>query len=112
MTPDQFRRLACSLPGVSESDHRQHPDFRVGGKVFATLGYPDEAWGMLKLTVAQQERFVRAEPTVFTPVKGAWGRRGCTNVRLKAATKAKSFAAIVAAWRNLAPEDLVGEIET
>jgi hypothetical protein len=89
----------------------EHPDFRVGGKVFATLGHPDDAWGMLKLTVAQQERFVRAEPTVFAPVKGAWGRRGCTNIRLKPATKAKLLAAMVAAWRNLAPDDLAGEVE-
>jgi hypothetical protein len=112
MTVDQFRRLALSLPGVSESAHMAHPDFRVGGKVFATLGYPDDAWGMLKLTPEQQLQFVRAEPKIFVPVKGAWGRRGCTNVCLKAATKAKLLTALIAGWRNIAPEELVEKFET
>jgi len=112
MTVEQFRRLALSLPGVSERAHRGHPDFRVGGKLFATLGYPDDAWGMLKLTSKQQLRFVRAEPRVFVPVKGAWGRRGCTNVCLKSATKATLLSALIAGWRNIAPEDLADEVET
>ena len=112
MTADQFRRLALSLPGVSERAHSGHPDFRVGGKIFATLGYPDAARGMLKLTSEQQLRFVHAEPSVFVPVKGAWGRQGCTNVCLKPATKAKLSAAMVAAWRNIAPEDMAEELAT
>ena len=107
MTADQFRRLALSLPGVSERAHMNHPDFRVGGKIFATLGAPDKEWGMVKLTPEQQRRFVRDEPDVFVPVKGAWGRQGCTNVCLKPATKAVLSPAMVAAWRNLAPEELV-----
>ncbi len=61
-----------------------HPDFRVrGGKIFATLAYPDKKWGMVKLTPEQQEEFVRAEPEVFEPVKGGWGRGGATSVRLE-----------------------------
>jgi len=111
MTADQFRRLAISLPGVSERAHVGHPDFRVGGKVFATLGYPDAAWGMVKLTPQQQSEFVRSEPTIFVPVKGAWGRKGCTNVCLKRATKARLTPAMVAGWRNLAPDDLVDETD-
>ncbi|HEV3302653.1 MAG TPA: MmcQ/YjbR family DNA-binding protein [Planctomycetaceae bacterium] len=109
MTADQFRRLALALPGVSERAHMGHPDFRVGGKIFATLGAPDDAWGMVKLTPAQQQRLVRDTPTVFVPVKGAWGKQGCTNVCLKPATKALVSTAIVTAWRNLAPDDLVEE---
>jgi hypothetical protein len=107
MTADQFRRLALGLPGVIEKAHMGHPDFRVGGKIFATLGAPDDAWGMVKLTREQQRQFVRDTPTVFVSVKGAWGKQGCTNVCLKPATKAIVSGAMVAAWRNLAPEELV-----
>jgi hypothetical protein len=107
MTADQFRRLALSLPGVSERAHMNHPDFRVGGKIFATLGAPDKDWGMVKLTPEQQRQFMLDEPDVFVPVKGAWGKQGCTNVCLKPATKAVLSPAMVAAWRNLAPEELV-----
>ena len=88
-----------------------HPDFRTGGKIFATLGYPDSAWGMIKLTPKLQALFVQTEPKVFVPVKGAWGRRGCTNVCLKPATKAKLFSAMVAGWRNIAPKDVAEEFE-
>jgi hypothetical protein len=112
MTADQFRRLALSLPGVIESAHMGHPDFRVGGKIFASLFYPDEAWGVVNLTPAQQSQFVRAQPEIFRPVKGGWGRKGSTNVSLKAATKAKLSSAMVAAWRNRAPEDLLDEMES
>jgi hypothetical protein len=109
MTADQFRRLALGLPGVLEKAHMAHPDFRVGGKIFATLGAPNEAWGMLKLTPQQQQQFVKKNSKVFVPVKGAWGKQGCTNVCLKPATKAIVSGAMVAAWRNLVPEDLVDD---
>jgi hypothetical protein len=109
MTADHFRRLALSLPEVAEGAHMGHPDFRVRGKIFASLAYPDEAWGVLRLTVEQQQRFVRTEPKVFKPVKGGWGLKGATNVCLKPATKAKLFTAMVTAWRNLAPDDLADE---
>ena len=85
MTPDDFRRIALGMPGASESSHMRHPDFRIRGKVFATLGYPDKAWGMVKLTPEQQRAFVQSDPAAFVPVKGAWGEKGCTNVRLSAA---------------------------
>jgi hypothetical protein len=110
MTADLFRRWALGLPGVSEGAHQGHADFRVGGKIFATLGYPDDAWGMLKLTATQQRQFVKSEPAVFVPAKGAWGRRGCTNVRLKPTTKATLMPAMLACWRNFAPEELADEI--
>jgi YjbR len=85
MTPDSFRRLALDQPETSESAHMGHPDFRVRNKVFATLSYPGQGWAMVKLTPQHQASFVEAEPVVFTPVKGGWGRRGATNVHLKAA---------------------------
>jgi hypothetical protein len=86
-----------------------HPDFRVRGKIFATI-WPNAGWGMVKLTLEQQEMFVQAETAVFVPVKGAWGRRGCTNVRLKAARKAAVRLALATAWRNAAPKRLAQQI--
>lgn len=83
-----------------------HPDFRVYGKIFATLGYPDELWGMVKLTPEQQEAFVDSHPAVFVPVKGGWGVRGATSVRLKAASRRTLGPALETAWRNAAPRKL------
>ena len=77
-----------------------HPDFRVGGRIFATLGYPDEGWAMVSLTPEQQEELVRTEPAVFVPVKGGWGRKGATNVRLKKARKGIVQQALAAAREN------------
>src|SRR5438874_13515152 len=105
MTAEEFRRLALSFPEASEKAHMGHPDFRVRGKIFATLG-PDETWGMVKLTAEQQAVFVGIEPDVFQPVNGAWGRRGATQVRLEAATEPAVRQALVAAWRNTAPKRL------
>jgi hypothetical protein len=87
MTANDFRRLALALPETIESAHMDHPDFRVGGKIFATLGHPAEGWGMVKLTPEQQHYFSRDYPKAFVPVKGAWGRRGATSVNLKAVGK-------------------------
>jgi len=106
MTRDGFRRLALSMPEASESAHMGHPDFRVRGRIFATLGYPDEKWGMVKLTPEQQEAFVTAEPAVFVPVKGGWGRQGATTVRLRPAKTGTLRVALAAAWRNVAPRKL------
>ena len=106
MTAAEFRSLALSLPEASEAAHMNHPDFRVGGKIFATLG-PGEVWGMVKLTPQQQALFVRTEPNVFQPFNGAWGRRGCTKVCLEAATEPAVRQALDDAWRNTAPKRLV-----
>ncbi len=73
VTPAQFRRMALSFPETSESAHQGHPDFRVLGKVFATLGYPDKKWAMVKLTPEQQEVFMADEPSVFIPGSGRLG---------------------------------------
>jgi hypothetical protein len=106
MTADDFRRIALSLPEASESAHMDHPDFRVRGKIFATLGYPDQDWGMVKLTPEHQSSLVRAEPAVFVPASGAWGRRGSTTVRLETVNEVTLTSAMVAAWRNVAPKRL------
>ena len=83
-----------------------HPDFRVRGKIFATLGYPTVGWAMVKLTPEQQHDFVKSEPAAFMPAKGAWGLKGSTSVLLKAARKAVVQKALAAAWRNAAPKGL------
>jgi hypothetical protein len=106
MTSDDFRQLALALPEAVESSHMAHPDFRVGGKIFATLGYPDQDWAMIKLPPEQQDMFSKADPGVFVPVKGGWGRQGATNVRLKAAKKAAVREALLAAWSKVAPKRL------
>jgi predicted DNA-binding protein (MmcQ/YjbR family) len=100
MTAAEFRKLALSLPDAEEKSHMNHPDFRVGGKIFATLGYPDETWGMVKLFPDQQADFVGADPKMFAPVKGGWGKQGCTNVILQAAAGERVCAALTAAWEN------------
>jgi hypothetical protein len=102
MTAAGFRRLALRLPEATEGSHMAHPDFRVRGKIFATLGYPDAGWGMVKLTPELQEALVNAEPGVFVPVKGAWGKKGATSVRLRAAKPKSVGLALEAAWRSLA----------
>jgi hypothetical protein len=98
--------MALNLPEVSEGSHMGHPDFRVGGKIFATLGVPGSDWGMVKLTPDEQELFVQIEPEGFQPVKGGWGRQGATNVRLRSAKKSTVREALLTAWRNRAPKSL------
>ncbi len=106
MNPEQFRRLALELPESTESSHMGHPDFRVGGRIFATLGYPSTGWGMVKLPADRQEVLVAAKPEAFVPVKGAWGRRGATSVKLSLAPKNLVKQALLSAWRNTAPKTL------
>lgn len=107
MTANDFRQLALALPEAIESAHMNHPDFRVGGKVFATLGYPNKEWGMVKLTAEQQNNISKDHPDIFVPVKGAWGRKGATSVALKAAKKIIVEKALRMAWMNAAPKRLV-----
>jgi len=85
----------------------EHPDFRVRNKIFATLGYPDDGWGMVKLSPKDQMQFVEGESKAFEPVKGAWGRQGATIVRLNAVNKGTLRRALTAAWTNRAPRRLV-----
>ena len=107
MTATEFRRIALGLPEAEERSHMHHPDFRVRGKIFATLGYPDAAWGMVKLRPDQQADLAAAEPDAFVPVKGAWGQRGATSVRLAKASRKTVRIALEAAWTNAAPKTLV-----
>jgi hypothetical protein len=107
LATDDFRKLALSFPEAVESAHMNHPDFRVRGKIFATLGYPDEEWGMIKLTPEEQRNFILADPDVFRPVKGTWGRRGNTNVYLPKAKIDNVREALSLAWRNTAPKRLL-----
>ena len=80
-----------------------HPDFRIGGKIFASLGYPDDEHGMVKLTPDQQRTFLKKAPSVFFPCAGAWGRNGATSVRLAAARATVIRTALKAASQNVAP---------
>ena len=109
MTPDDFRRLAASLPEAAEGAHQGHADFRVRRRIFATLGRPDAAWAMVKLTPAQQEMLCAAEPAMFRPVPGGWGRRGSTNVRLAEADEATLRSALAMAWHGVAPKALTAQ---
>ena len=94
-----FRRIALGMKGAVESAHMGHPDFRIGGRIFATL-HADNKRGMIKLTPQQQKVFVREHPDAFAPESGAWGRQGCTAVLLDAVDEETVGEAMTLAWRN------------
>ena len=100
MTVDDFRRLALSLEGAEESSHMGNPDFRVGGRIFATLASQRQGYGNLMLTPDQQAGLVEEMPDVFIPVKGGWGRNGATHVRLAVATEDLLAGALRMAWQT------------
>jgi hypothetical protein len=106
MTVAEFRRMALELPEVVEASHMDHPDFRVAGKIFATLGYPDDRFGMVALSPEDQELMVKAFPKTFAPVAGKWGSAGATNVTLRTANKRAVASALEVAWRKRAPKRL------
>lgn len=101
MIADDFRRLALAMPGAVESNHNRHPDFRVGGKIFATLGYPDLRWALVKLRPEQQNTVIAASPEIFSPASGAWGRRGSALVLLEHVDERTARGAIEMAWTNI-----------
>ena len=103
-----FRRIALAFPGAEEGAHMGHADFRVGGKIFATLGYPDDAWGMAALLPEQQADFLLLAPESFKPAAGAWGQAGATLVQLGSVADHLLEAALAAAWRKGAPVKLQG----
>ena len=109
MTAAQFRKIALSFPETTEQVHMGHPDFRVAGKIFATLGYPGKEWGMVALNADQQVSFTEAEPDAFVPVKGNWGRKGATNVKLRAVSLRSLRDALEFAWLNKAPKRLANQ---
>ncbi|SRR5258708_2324899 len=99
MNADDFRRLALSLDGAEEASHMGAPDFRVGGRIFATLAAQNQGYGNLMLTPQQQATFVEDLPGVFLPIAGGWGRMGATHIRLSAATEDVLAGALHAAWK-------------
>ena len=99
MTPNEFRRIALKLDGATEGAHMGHPDFRANGRIFATL-YPDGQNGMVKLTAEQQQDFMSTDSDAFAPASGAWGRQGCTTVKLAAVDEDTLGEAITLAWQN------------
>lgn len=111
MTAAQFRRLALGFPDVVEGSHMGHADFRVGKRIFATLGHPDDRFAVVMLTPADQDLIVRDHPTSFTPVKGGWGASGSTTVILAKARVGATTAALEAAWRRRAPKTALAEYE-
>lgn len=103
MTEDDFRRLALALPETEERSHQGHPDFRVGGKVFASLS---AGRAMVRISAAEQAALVADAPTVWEPAAGAWGRAGCTMIRLAAVRVPAVRRALALAWRLRAPAKL------
>ena len=101
LSAEDFRRIALGMRDAVESAHMGHPDFRIAGKIFATL-HADRKHGMVKLTPEQQEMLVRDHPAAFAPENGAWGRQGCTAVRLDVADEDTVGEAMTLAWRNSA----------
>ena len=110
MQPDRIRAMALALPEAVESAHMGRPDFRVRGKIFATLSV-EQGLAMVKLTREQQELLCAAEPEIFSPVPGGWGRSGSTHLRYAAADEAVVASALRLAWRNVAPRRLTAEID-
>ena len=101
MSLDDFRRIALGMENAIESAHMGHPDFRANGRIFATI-HPDHKWGMVKLTPEQQHVFVGMNPSTFAPENGAWGRAGCTKVRLDSVDQDMLGEAMMLAWQNSA----------
>ena len=99
MTVADFRRIALSLEGAEEGSHMGSPDFRVGGRIFATLASQSQGYGNLMLTPEQQAEFVAELPGVFLPIPGGWGRMGATHVRLSAVNEDVLAGALRAAWK-------------
>ncbi len=99
MTAADFRRIALSLPGAEEGSHMGAADFRVGGRIFATLASERLGYGNLMLTPEMQAEFVTGAPDIFVPVAGGWGTMGMTHIRLSAANKDVLTGALRAAWK-------------
>jgi hypothetical protein len=99
VTVNDFRRIALSLEGAEESSHMGQPDFRVGGRIFATLAAASRGYGNLMLSPEQQAMFIEELPEVFIPIPGGWGKNGATHLRLAAANKDVLEGALRAAWK-------------
>jgi hypothetical protein len=106
LTAADFRRVALSMSESAEGSHFGNADFRVGGKIFATLALEKEGYGVLLLTPEQQAGMVEDDPKVFSPVPGGWGRKGATRVALAKVSADLLEAALRMAWRKRAPKRL------
>jgi len=111
MTAAEFRRMALGLPEAIEASHMGHADFRVAGKIFATLGYPNDRYAVVMLSPQDQDLIKRAHPKTFAPVAGAWGAAGSTTVLLRGASKRAVAMAVEAAWRKRAPKRLAATLD-
>ena len=110
MKPADFRRIALGLPGTEEKSHFGVADFRVGGRIYAELGWPDAGFGSLKLTRDQQEMLMDAEPGMFERAPGAFGQKGATLVQLAVVDAPTLKSALTMAWRNRAPRKLAATV--
>jgi len=99
MNAADFRRIALSLEGAEEGSHMGASDFRVGGRIFATLASQDQGYGNLMLTPELQADFVGELPDVFLPIRGGWGRMGMTHIRMAQASEDVLAGALLVAWR-------------
>jgi|ERR1700722_1023289 hypothetical protein len=99
MKVTDFRRLALRLEGAEEGSHMGAADFRVGGRIFATLASQEQGYGNLMLSPAQQAEFVKEQPDIFLPIAGGWGRMGATHIRLAAANEDVLAGALQTAWK-------------
>lgn len=99
MDVTDFRRIALSLEGAEESSHMGAPDFRVGGRIFATLASQSQGYGNLALTPEQQAAFVEELPDIFVPIAGGWGKMGMTHIRLAEANEDVLAGALRSAWK-------------
>jgi len=102
MTAAEFRRAALALAGATEGAHMGHPDFRVAGKIFATLGYPTKGAATVMLSPIDQDLLVRDHPASFAPANGAWGKSGSTTVQLRTAPRRAVLVALESAWKRRA----------
>jgi hypothetical protein len=99
MNATDFRRIALSFEGAEESSHMGQPDFRVDGRIFATLASEKQGYGNLMLTLEQQQAFVEELPEMFLPIHGGWGRMGITHIRLAATNEDVLTGALHTAWK-------------
>ena len=100
MTADDFREMALAHQGAVEGAHMGHPDFRANGRIFASLTAAED-WGVVMITPDEQKALIDAEPDVFVPAAGAWGRQGCTKIWLASANKADVRGALTLAWERI-----------
>ncbi|HEV2878272.1 MAG TPA: MmcQ/YjbR family DNA-binding protein [Candidatus Eremiobacteraceae bacterium] len=100
MTPNILRKIALSIPDATEGFHMGHPNFRINGKIFATMCSPDDRWGMVKVPIALQRKLIKSKPAGFVPASGAWGKQGSTLVLLAKVDAATLQPVIKAAAQN------------